>query len=395
MDKAQSPVAIVGTKRFSCYTLLDADQDQDDRKRSRNQDAGNKWTWKPISTNKSRIGEFVDNNGTCKGFVTPAIITPTVGGCVPHLTCDIWEGDASFKKAYISVVFDDLKNFLSWDKCAHHCLNQCEDDVFIITSFRTSSHTRPDRNIEARDDVLTECVEDMETIFKPDLMIRPGDAVPYSAGSNRNSLAVDRSAAWASRFRSKSSLGYVVGRDIKSVQAWFRKNSPSTDEGGLFIDIGSSSDLKDLLALHDSRLLRVYAGGCAGPAEVLQLISTGVDMVETTYPQFVAKSGYFSVFPVNDQLTSEWGSLSKVDARSFDFMTDKRPLVHGCVCFACKNHSRAYIRHLAETREMLGETLLYAHNLTMMIQLVATARRHIMNGTFDGWYGRWQAVMSQ
>ena len=56
-----------------------------------------------------------------------------------------------------------------------------------------------------------------------------------------------------------------------------------------------------------------------------------------------------------------------------------------CSCDLCKNHTRAYLRHLMNVNEILGHRLASLHNLTYYMNLMETIRREITAGTFDNW----------
>ena len=59
------------------------------------------------------------------------------------------------------------------------------------------------------------------------------------------------------------------------------------------------------------------------------------------------------------------------------------PIEEGCQCYACKNFSRAYIRHLLNVNEILGMQLVTIHNLHYYLNLAARIRKAIENGTFS------------
>jgi queuine tRNA-ribosyltransferase len=61
---------------------------------------------------------------------------------------------------------------------------------------------------------------------------------------------------------------------------------------------------------------------------------------------------------------------------------DFGPIEAGCECFACKNFSRAYVRHLLNVNEILGLRLVSIHNSHMFLDVMADIRRHIAAGTF-------------
>ena len=71
-----------------------------------------------------------------------------------------------------------------------------------------------------------------------------------------------------------------------------------------------------------------------------------------------------------------------VNSRASRFKDDFRPVEEDCDCFACKNHTRAYIRHLLNVDEILGLRLLSIHNTRMFLRLMEQVREHLRNGTF-------------
>jgi queuine tRNA-ribosyltransferase len=72
--------------------------------------------------------------------------------------------------------------------------------------------------------------------------------------------------------------------------------------------------------------------------------------------------------------------------KNAEFAEDFGPLVEGCECYTCQNHSRAYVKHLMRQWEDTGKTLLSIHNIHTLVQLAKTTRQHILAGTFDDFY---------
>jgi len=172
----------------------------------------------------------------------------------------------------------------------------------------------------------------------------------------------------------------------------------SNDGLGYIVDIGPREvELELLHSLAPSEALRVIAsGGAIGPGEMLKLFAAGGDIVQTCYPEILARMGLACTFLVDEDAMCgcQTKSVVAMDARREDFTRDPRALIPGCTCFACENHTRAYIRHLVEAHEMLGETLLYVHNLHRMLDLARTARRKIVQGEFSGYVQTWNAMHS-
>ena len=79
----------------------------------------------------------------------------------------------------------------------------------------------------------------------------------------------------------------------------------------------------------------------------------------------------------------------RINLRNARYREDPGPLDEGCDCAACRRFSRAYLRHLVTTDEMLGLRLLSLHNVHFLVALMREARAAIERGTFDGWSVAW------
>jgi queuine tRNA-ribosyltransferase len=113
-----------------------------------------------------------------------------------------------------------------------------------------------------------------------------------------------------------------------------------------------------------------YVMGLGMPPQLLELISRGVDMFDCVLPTRVARNG--GVFT----------RAGLFNAKNAQWRDDAQPLERGCACYACKNFSRAYVRHLLNVNEILGLRLVTIHNLHFYLELMRLARTAIGNGTF-------------
>jgi queuine tRNA-ribosyltransferase len=117
-----------------------------------------------------------------------------------------------------------------------------------------------------------------------------------------------------------------------------------------------------------------YAMGLGTPAQMLELIARGVDMFDCVLPTRFARNGM--------AITRRGAFGLKAGACKADF----RPIEEGCGCFACKNFTRAYLRHLLNANEILGLRMLSVHNVHLFLKLMAEARAEIAAGTFAEFY---------
>jgi queuine tRNA-ribosyltransferase len=101
------------------------------------------------------------------------------------------------------------------------------------------------------------------------------------------------------------------------------------------------------------------------------MIARGIDMFDCVLPTRLARNG--TAFTAD-------GTLNLKNA---PFAEDSSPIEEGCTCSACRDFSRAYIRHLVKAEEILGLRLISMHNLHFYLNLARTARERILEGSFE------------
>ena len=114
-----------------------------------------------------------------------------------------------------------------------------------------------------------------------------------------------------------------------------------------------------------------YVMGLGDPVGVLEAVALGADLFDCVWPTRLARHG---------KILTPDGDYHLKAAR---FATDPGPLHSGCGCSTCRVHSRAYLRHLHVTGELLAHSLLTVHNLHYTMQLMATTRRAIEQRRFE------------
>jgi queuine tRNA-ribosyltransferase len=113
-----------------------------------------------------------------------------------------------------------------------------------------------------------------------------------------------------------------------------------------------------------------YAMGLGTPAQMVELVARGVDMFDCVLPTRVARNG--------TAFTSKGTFAIKGGAVKSDF----GPIEEGCQCFACRHHTRAYIRHLLNVNEILGLRLVSIHNSHFYLEVMRRVRTNLAAGTF-------------
>ena len=113
-----------------------------------------------------------------------------------------------------------------------------------------------------------------------------------------------------------------------------------------------------------------YLMGVGEPLDMLEAVESGIDMMDCVQPTRIGRHG--TVF-------TKYGRLV-IKNKAYEL--DDRPLDEGCDCYACKNYTRGYIRHLFKAKEILGQRLATYHNLHFLIKLMNDSREAIKEGRF-------------
>jgi queuine tRNA-ribosyltransferase len=126
-----------------------------------------------------------------------------------------------------------------------------------------------------------------------------------------------------------------------------------------------------------------YLMGVGTPENILEAIALGIDMFDCVMPTRNARNGML--------FTTE----GIVNIRNEKWKDDLSPLDPGLGGYASSMHSKAYLRHLIISKEILGAQIASIHNLTFYLWLVREARQQILAGTFGEWKTRMVKVVSQ
>lgn len=114
-----------------------------------------------------------------------------------------------------------------------------------------------------------------------------------------------------------------------------------------------------------------YAMGLGTPPQILQMIARGMDMFDCVLPTRLARNG------------TAFTAAGTLNLKNAEFALDKKPIEEDCVCPACREFTRGYIRHLIKAEEILGLRLITLHNLHFYLNLMSRARSAIEGGAFD------------
>ena len=120
-----------------------------------------------------------------------------------------------------------------------------------------------------------------------------------------------------------------------------------------------------------------YLMGVGFPEDLIEGVRRGVDLFDCVAPTRMGRNG------------TAFSSTGRLNIKRAEFRNDPRPLDETCDCGACTRFSRAYLRHLYVSDEILGLRLLSLHNVHFLVSLMRGARAAIEAGTFESWASEW------
>ncbi|MEX1071843.1 MAG: tRNA guanosine(34) transglycosylase Tgt [Anaerolineales bacterium] len=200
-----------------------------------------------------------------------------------------------------------------------------------------------------------------------------------------NEKALLRTHAWAeqclrAKTRSDQALfGIVQGGIFPDLRQQSAEFISSLDFAGVAIgglSVGESKEdmhkvldiVEPILPIDKPR----YLMGVGTPEDLVQCIQRGIDLFDCVLPTRLGRN--------NAAFLRAGGRLNLKNA---EFIRDTAPIDEQCECYACRNFTRAYLRHLIQAKEMLSSTLLSIHNLYTLIHLAKDLRAAIIRGNFD------------
>lgn len=201
------------------------------------------------------------------------------------------------------------------------------------------------------------------------------ECTPYPAGRYQVEIAAQRTIQWAKRCKevhhnlNQSLFGIIQGGAFKDLRIDNAKKLVELDFPGYAIGGLSVGEPKSIMyEILDCTIPCLpnnkprYLMGVGAPQSILEGTIRGVDMFDCVLPTRNARNG---------SLFISSGKLSITNAKYKDDFT---PLDNKCKCYTCQNFTRAYLRHLYMSKEILASTLGTIHNLYFMSSLMKKIR---------------------
>lgn len=210
------------------------------------------------------------------------------------------------------------------------------------------------------------------------------ECVQFPASYEQAQDAMNRSILWAERSKSAFQkrdgygiFGIMQGStfsDLREISAkkLIEIGFDGYAVGGLAVGEGQEEMFKvldysvDFLPENKPR----YLMGVGKPSDIVGAVARGIDMFDCVIPTRSGRTG--QAFVTN----------GAINIRNAKYRDDAKPLDETCACYACQNHSRAYLHHLVKANEILGSMLLSEHNIFHYQDLMKEIRKNIEEKNF-------------
>ncbi len=114
-----------------------------------------------------------------------------------------------------------------------------------------------------------------------------------------------------------------------------------------------------------------YLMGVGDPIDLIENVMRGIDLFDCVSPTRLARHGH------------AYTKYGKINIKNNKYKEDFTPVEDGCTCYACRNYTKAYIRHLITANETFGARLLSIHNISYLINLMKEIRENIKTDTLE------------
>ena len=285
-----------------------------------------------------------------------------------------------------------LHNFMGWPKPI--LTDSGGYQIFSLALLRKVSENGVEfqSHIDGFRHFLTpEDVIGIEQGLGSDIIMPLDDCVHYPCEKDYAEIALKRTIDWAKR--SKIAIGRQPAAGSKKQQLLFGIVQGATYEdlrrtcaqeitgigfdgyalGGL--SVGEPKNLMYNMAALVVEFLPKdrprYMMGVGLPEDIIEAVDLGVDMFDCVAPTRYGRNG------------TAFTSAGKMTVRNALYSEDFRPLDAECGCYTCKNFSRAYLRHLFNTSELLGLRLVSLHNVYFYLEMMRNIRAAIEKDNFS------------
>ena len=237
---------------------------------------------------------------------------------------------------------------------------------------------------------------EVQNAIGADVIMAFDECAPYPCSYAEAKIAMDRTHRWllrcisAHKREDQALFPIVQGSTYDDLRVESAKFIAGVEAHGYAIggvSVGEPTDLINHIVELTAPLLPEnkprYLMGVGTPEDLLDGVLRGVDMFDCVMPTRIARHGSFFM------------PTGRGIIKNKEFEEDFSPLVEGCQCYTCKNHTKAYIRHLFRVKEATAHMLMSIHNIHYLVNIMKQARQAILEDRFMHFYEETMALIKK
>ena len=215
-----------------------------------------------------------------------------------------------------------------------------------------------------------------------DIAMSFDECIGYPATHEYCKQSVERTLRWAKRGKDvfnnprQSLFGIVQGGEYPDLREYCAKELAKMDFDGY--SVGGTSVGEDKPTMYKMVEMSTqhmpedkirYLMGVGDPIDIIENTIRGIDIFDCVAPTRLARHGH------------AYTKYGKINLKNAKYKTDFTPIDETCDCYACKNYTKSYIKHLINSNETFGARLLSIHNIRYLIRLTEELRESIKSDT--------------
>lgn len=217
-----------------------------------------------------------------------------------------------------------------------------------------------------------------------DIVMSFDECVKWPCDYNYMKDSVERTLRWAKRgkdvFKGNEQIlfGIVQGGEYEDLRRYCATELVKMDFDGYSVggtSVGEDKKTMYKMVEYSTKYLPKdklrYLMGVGDPIDLIENVLRGIDIFDCVSPTRLARHGHC------------YTKHGKINLKNSKYKEDFTALDEACNCYACKNYTKAYIKHLINANETFGARLLSIHNIAFLHNLMAEIRYHIANDTLE------------
>ncbi len=275
-----------------------------------------------------------------------------------------------------------LHKFMAWPRAI--LTDSGGFQVFSLQKKSIKEEGAEFKNLEGKTVLLSPEISIMtQESLGSDIMMAFDECIPYPATKPYVEKSLARTHRWLDRCikawtRPECSIfGIIQGGTYDEyrkicVEEVCARDLPGYAIGG--VSVGEGPDLMEKAVSYTAPLMPKdrprYVMGVGHPQDLLMIWEHGIDMSDCIIPTKYARGGTL------------YTTRGRVRIRHRNYRRDFYPIDPSCDCYVCKNFSRAYLKHLFDSNEILAAILATTHNIAFYRSMAQNARKAILEDRF-------------